>query len=141
MDIDPELDRLLAPTATNAERVRGLLMVGIAPAVIAFATRSSASSLRNWSIGDTQPRHEAAIILDDLRITTRTLLEALEPERVVQWFTSRDPDRFGGMRPFEMIAIDPMEVLAAAHATVLATEARAPKLALVGCGAGDEDDS
>lgn len=119
MDFKEKLKRLLSKTATNPERVRGLLELGLAPAVLAMATSSSASTLRNWSTGSTQPRAEAAIVLDDLRLTARTLLDGLEPERVALWFTSRDPDYFDGMRPIEMISHDPMTVLAAAHETLL----------------------
>jgi hypothetical protein len=120
MDIDPKIDASLAPTATTQERIRGLMAVGFSQALLASATKSSVSTVRNWAAGATQPRLEAGVILDDLRVTTRTLLGGLEPARVVQWFTSRDADRFDGVRPIEMIALDPMEVLAAAHGEVIA---------------------
>lgn len=110
-----ELEELLGPTATAAERVRGLLAIGLTPAVIGIATRSSASTIRNWSIGATQPRSDAMIALDDLRTVAKALLELVGPERAALWLTSRDPARFGGLRPVEMIPLDPMEVLAAAH--------------------------
>jgi hypothetical protein len=120
MDTDTELHELLAPTATNMERVRGLLALGLPASAVAAATRSSPSTLRNWSVGETKPREEASIILDDLRTTAKVLLDAgLEPERVVRWLLSRDPGRFGGMRPIDMITYDPMDVVAAAHESVL----------------------
>jgi hypothetical protein len=128
-----DLVRLLATTSTNAERVRGLLEL-LTPKMIARATGcSSPSTLRNWSMGQTQPREDAAIAIDDLRIAALTLLEAgLEPERVGRWFASLHPDRFDGLRPFEMIAIDPMEVLAAAQSEAIRAKAlRQPPLALV----------
>jgi hypothetical protein len=119
LDTDAKLKRLLSPLATNAERVRGLLLLGLAPATIALATRSSVSTVRNWTAGDTQPRMDAEVVLDDLRMTARMLLDGYEPERVARWLTSRDPDRFDGSRPVDMIRLDPMDVLAAAQAALL----------------------
>lgn len=119
MDLDPELGCLLGPTATVTERVEGLVMMGVPLATIAQATRSSVSTLRNWTSGQTQPRPDAAIALDDLRMIARALLEGLEPERAAAWLSSRDPERFEGARPFEIIPIDPMDVLAAASEAVI----------------------
>lgn len=117
---DPDFERLLATTATSSERVRGLLALGITTATLADITRCSESATRNWKSGQAEPRADAAMVIDDLRITALVLLRAgLEPERAANWLTSRDPDHFGAMRPIEMIRIDPMEVLAAAHETVL----------------------
>lgn len=139
-----ELLLLLGNTATNAERVRGLLMLGLPPRELTRATGcQSPSTLRNWASGQTQPRDHAAIVIDDLRITVRTLLGAgLEPERVVRWLLSRDTDHFQGMRPIDMIAVDPMDVLAAAQGERLdeeerTTRSRQPELALI--GHGDDD--
>jgi hypothetical protein len=123
VDIDPELERLLAPTATTAERVKGLVKMGIPLTTISETTRSSLSTLRNWIAGNTQPRQEAAFILDDFRMIASALLEGLEAKRAAQWLSSRDPNRFDGIRPVEMIAIDPMDVLAAAGDAVLAVHA------------------
>jgi len=130
-----ELIRLLAPTSTNAERVRALLRLQLTPRMLAHATGChSLSTLRNWSTGQTQPREDAALALDDLRLVALTLLQGgLEPERVGRWFASRDPGRFDGMRPFERFAVAPMEVLAAAQGDALRARAeRQPSLALVG---------
>jgi hypothetical protein len=121
MGDETELDRLLLPTATNSERLAGLLALGLGCQVIAATTRSSTSTLRNWKTGQTEPRSDATIILDDLRMIAKTLIDGgLEPERAARWLTSRDPDRFDGARPIEIVPIDPMEVLAAAHAITLA---------------------
>ncbi len=138
MSTDDLIGRL-TPTSTNAERVQALLELPVTPKMLAHATGcQSLSTLRNWSTGQTQPREDAALALDDMRMAALTLLQAdIEPRRVGRWFASRDPERFGGMRPFEMIAIAPMDVLAAAQGEALrARAARQPMLALVG-----EDDS
>jgi DNA-binding transcriptional regulator YiaG len=116
MEAEADVEEMLAPTATTSERVRGLLALPLSPAVIATATNSSPSTIRNWSIGQTEPRPDAAIALDDLRMVAKALLKHLEPERAARWLTSRDPNRLDGMRPVEMIRIDPMAVLAAANA-------------------------
>lgn len=115
-----ELLRLLGPTATTAERVNGLLGLGLHPADIGTALGgTTASTLRNWIAGDTEPRADAAISLDDLRATARALLEAgLEPQRVVSWLISRDP-RFEGQRPIDILATTPTRVLSAAFEQVL----------------------
>ncbi len=119
---DEELEQNLAPTATNSERVQALLAIGLAPSAVATAARSSVASVRNWSTGAATPRPDADIVLDDLRSTAKTLLDGgLEPERIARWLMSRDPNRFGGMRPIERIPIDPIEVLAEAHGVALAS--------------------
>jgi len=133
-----ELMQLLATTSTNAERVRGLLEL-LTPRMLARATgATSPSTLRNWSTGHTQPREHAAIVIDDLRITACMLLGAgLEPERVARWFASRHAGRFDGLRPFEAITADPMDVLAAAVGEADRSRAkRDAPLVLVG-GAAD----
>jgi hypothetical protein len=134
MNID-ELMQNLAPTSTNPERVRALLRLDLTPKMLAHATGcQSLSTLRNWSTGQTQPREDAALALDDLRLVALTLLQAgLAPERVGRWFASRDPERFGGMRPFERFVVAPMEVLSAAQGDALRTRAeQQPPLVLVG---------
>jgi len=140
---EKELERLLAPTSTSAERVRGLLEL-VSPKALADMTHSSASTVRNWSVSDTEPRPAAAVVLDDLRMVALTLLGGLEPPRVASWLVSRDPSRFEGTRPLEMVGLDPMAVLAAAHETLLTVaEAREVEereertLELVPAGADD----
>ena len=112
-----DLGERLATTATTSERVRALLAIGLSPAFLATATGTSPSTIRNWSNGSTQPRPEAKLALDDIRAVSATLLDAgLEPERVAEWLTSRDAQRFDGLRPIEMVVRDPIAVLVAAQA-------------------------
>lgn len=116
---DEELDAALSTTTTQAERTRGLLEL-LPREALARATRSSTSTLRNWAVGQTQPRPDAAIILDDLRHTAHILLRGgIDRERVTSWFMSRDTERFEGMRPIEMVPIDPMDVVAGAKGLLL----------------------
>lgn len=112
-----ELDHLLAPTATISERVKGLLGLGLPAAEIAKAVGvGSTSTLRNWATGDTEPRADAVIALDDLRVTATVLLDGgLEPERAVSWLLSRDPKHLENERPIDIVRTAPMKVLAAAH--------------------------
>lgn len=113
----------LATTATTSERVQALLAIGLSPAFLATATNTSPSTIRNWSNGGTQPRPEARLALDDIRAVAATLLHAgVEPERVAEWLTSRDPERLEGLRPIEMVVRDPLSVLVAAR-RVAATRA------------------
>jgi hypothetical protein len=116
----PKLLELLSPTATTAERVNGLLGLGLHPADIGTAVGGATpSTLRNWIAGATEPRADAAISLDDLRATARALLEGgLEPQRVVSWLISRD-GRFEGQRPIDILARRPTLVLSVAFERVL----------------------
>lgn len=117
------LDRLLLPTATVAERSRGLLSL-LPPHVFADAVGVKASSLRNWASGQSRPRPHAAVLLDDLRAAAKVLVDGgLDAGRVSAWLTSRDPAFWDGMRPVEAIRFDPMDVLAAAHGVVLDEQA------------------
>lgn len=110
---------LLSPTATVAERTRGLLKL-LPPAVLADAVGVKVSSLRNWTVDQSRPRFDAAIALDDLRATAKVLLDGgLEEARVTAWLTSRDPDVWEGQRPVELIRVDPLDVLQAAQGLVL----------------------
>jgi hypothetical protein len=117
-----ELSKLLAPTSTTSERTRGLLVL-LHPTILADAVGVKVTSLRNWSSGQSQPRSDAAIALDDLRATAQVLIDAdVDANRAAAWLTSRDPSTWEGMRPVEKIRIDPMDVLAAAHGVVLDLE-------------------
>jgi len=85
---------------------------------IARAVGVTVSAVRNWSTGQAEPRTDAAITLDDLRATTKALLDGgMEPERVARWLISRDPK--SRQRPLDAIASRPTEVLAAAFDEVL----------------------
>lgn len=130
---------LLSATATNAERVRGLMQMGLSQRTLARATGcQSPSTLRNWGAGHNEPREDAAITLDDIRITAVTLLKAgMEPERVARWFMSRDDDRFDNARPIDRVREDPMGVLLAAKQDAMElTLERQPELVAVGAQAG-----
>ena len=117
--MDEDFDeRLLARTSTHGERVRGLLAMGIHAEELASATNAAVSTLRNWSAGQSEPRLAAAVVLDNLRTTATVLLKEFEPARAARWMTSRDPERFDGLRPLDYIAVDPLDVLAAAHGDV-----------------------
>lgn len=115
-----QLLAFLAPTATTSERVRGLLGLGLHPADVGTALGgTSTSTLRNWIAGETEPRADAAISLDDLRAAARALLEGgLEPERVVSWLISRD-GRFGGQRPIDVLPTNPTRVLSSVFESLL----------------------
>jgi hypothetical protein len=107
---------LFAPTASHQERVAGLLELGLPPAAVAEAVGTSSSTLRNWRTGRSQPRHEASIVLDDLRATAVALLDSgLSRDEAGAWLMSRDRS-IGGRRPIETAAQDPIKVLEAATA-------------------------
>jgi hypothetical protein len=111
--------RLLGPTATTAERVRGLLGAGLSAADVAATSGVSVSALRNWGSGDAQPRNDSAIALDDLRaVVTILLTGGLPAARATGWLTSRN-DRFGDDRPIDLLRVNPTAVLSAAHGVVL----------------------
>jgi hypothetical protein len=116
-----ELDRLLHTTATTRERVRGLLAVGLHTSDIADAAGVSESAVRNWSSGQTEPRPHPEVILDDLRAAARVLIAGgIDPARAVRWLKSRNREPLHDQRPLDVLPVDPMRVLAAAHEEVLA---------------------
>lgn len=114
-----DLQRLLAPTSTTDERVRGLLRVGVPASEIAKGASVSVSALRNWASGQAEPRTDPAIFLDDLRELVKVLLDGDVPTiRAVQWLTSRN-EAFEHHRPIDLLRERPIEVLSAAHGVVL----------------------
>lgn len=114
-----ELGRLLSPTSTTAERVRGLLGAGLSATDVAATSGVSVSALRNWGSSDAQPRNDAAIALDDLRAVVKVLLAGgLPPARATGWLTSRN-EGFGDERPIDQLRVEPTVVLSAAHGVVL----------------------
>ena len=116
----PTLTDLLGIVASPSDRVRGLLLLGLSPATVAATTRSSTSTIRNWTTGATRPRGDAEQIIDDLRAVALALVDAdIEPAVAARWLTSRNPKRFDGMRPVELVPSDPLDVLAAAQEFVL----------------------
>src|SRR4051794_32834992 len=116
-----DLEELLRTTANYVERVRGLLELGLTPGIIAKVTGATSSTVRNWSLGQNQPRADAAEALDDLRMIARELLDRLDPDRVAHWLLSRDPAQFDGSRPIDLVAQDAMAVLEAARRLPLKT--------------------
>lgn len=105
----------LAPTSTTRERVEGILAIGMPAADLAELTETTESSVRHWLGGKTEPRPEAAMALDYTRAVVKALLDAeMEPERVLPWLMSLDPERFGEDRPFDVLKTAPMRVLTAA---------------------------
>jgi hypothetical protein len=117
-----ELQRLLAPTSTTRERVRGVLLVGVPASEIAKGAEVSVSALRNWAAGQTEPRTEAAIFLDDLREVVKVLLDGgIPPVRTLRWLTSRN-EELEHERPIDLLRERPIEVISAAHGVVLDDE-------------------
>jgi hypothetical protein len=115
------LEEWLKPTATTSERVRALLAIGLQPADLSRSTGLTVSAVRNWSMGQAEPRPDAAITLDDLRAVAKILLDGeMEPQRVAYWVRGWNP-RIDG-RPLDVVAEKPMEVRAAAHGEVLDRE-------------------
>jgi hypothetical protein len=116
----PQVQLLLAPTATTGERIEGLLGLGLHPDDISTALGgTSPSTMRNWIAGTTEARSNAALALDDLRATAKALLDAgLEPKRVANWLISRN-ERFDGQRPIDVLPANPTAVLSAAFERIL----------------------
>ena len=109
----------LSQTATTSERVHGLLALGLPAAHVAEALGVTVSALRNWSSGQSLPRPDAAIALDDLRYVAWLLLVdgGMECERVARWLTSRDAK--SQHRPLDLIRTRPTDVLTAAYALTM----------------------
>ena len=107
----------LAPTATTRERIEALLAAGLPPARLREALGGvSEATIRNWMSQDASvPREPATRALDDLRAAMVALRQVgMDNERAVAWLTSRNLDGWlAGARPIEVIASDPLAVLAA----------------------------
>lgn len=120
MTTDTELEKLLGPAATTAERLLGLSMVGIPISTVATLTQAKPSTVRNWSSGKAEPRQPMALLVDDVRAVASVLLRGgLPANRIGAWFRSRDQDFLDGLRPVETVVTDPMRVLSAAHGLLL----------------------
>jgi hypothetical protein len=110
-----ELQRLLAPTSTTKERVEGILSIGMPASDLAELTDTTESSVRHWLSGNTEPRPEPAVALDYTRAVVKALVDAeMEPERILRWLMSIDPEHFDSERPFDVLKAAPMRVLTAA---------------------------
>lgn len=119
-----ELARLLAPTATNAERVKGILALGMPVNDLAELCKTTESGVRHWLGGETEPRPEATVALDYVRAVLKALLDGgMEPQRALRWLMSLDPKHFGAERPFDVLQTTPMRVLTAALEMGLDAEA------------------
>jgi hypothetical protein len=109
------LQRFLLPTSTTRERVEGILAIGMSATELAELTETTESSVRHWLGGNTEPRPEAAMALDYTRAVIKTLLDSgMEPERILRWLMSLDPEHFDTDRPFDILKVAPMRVLTAA---------------------------
>lgn len=108
----------LRPISTLDERIRVLAFV-LDTQSIALATGVSATSVRKWMDG-TEPRRDAARVIDDLRQVVLVLLESgFEPARIKSWLLSRDSNSLDGERPLECVSIMPGKVLRAANSAVI----------------------
>jgi hypothetical protein len=106
----------LSPISTTQERIAALLEIGLPAVELRTAIGGvSEATIRNWSEHATVPRNGAIRALDDLRTCVVALHEAgLEGERAVGWLTSRNLGKWlRGERPIDMLAVDPLLVLAA----------------------------
>jgi predicted transcriptional regulator len=105
--------------------VKGILGIGMSASELADLSGTTESSVRHWLGGETEPRPDAAVALDYVRAVVKALLDAgMEPERILRWLMSLDPEHFGTERPFDVLKVAPMKVFTAALEVAL--EAGAP---------------
>lgn len=118
-------ERGLAATASTADRIKAILAL-LEVEELAAALDVTAATIRNWLSGQAAPRRPALRTLDDLRRTTVLLGEAgLEGEDCAQWLRSRQGGALENDRPLDVIAADPLRVLAAATGVVLRAQEEA----------------
>lgn len=110
----------LSDTAAHQARIVALLALGLTVDELADAFEVAVSTVRNWQDGKGDPRAKAKRLVDDLRLAAVILSEAgLEGPEVGQWLRSRNRDALENQRPLELIASDPLRVLAACEAFLL----------------------
>lgn len=101
---ESEIKDGLRPTASTVVRTNAILAAGIEPGVLAVATDSSVSTVRNWKAGIVEPRMEAAEALDQLRYAMRTMVEGgLDPNAAAQFLKSISGDIQPPARPIELV--------------------------------------
>ncbi len=110
----------LAPTASTAMRIKGLLAAGLTIPEIARVVRASPPAVREWQQG-AQPRAAARQRLDDLRRVILILALAGHGGGASgEWLRSRLLPR--NRRPLDVIEKNPLEVLAAAEEVLQTAE-------------------
>ena len=91
-----ELKNMLDPVSSTSDRVRALIaLVGAAELAAATSFGEGGdikeSTIRNWANGQAEPRRNAAITIDDLRMAAKLLLDAEKtPDETRKWLLSRN---------------------------------------------------
>jgi hypothetical protein len=117
MTVAPAAERKLGSFSTTAERVEALIEILDGP-LVARAAHVTSTAVRNWMEG-AEPRTDAAMTLDDLRLVVAVLLDGgFEPERIKSWLLSRNVDWLEAKRPIDEISQTPGLVHAAANDAV-----------------------
>lgn len=110
----------LLETASHAARINALLGLGLTAEELATTYSVAVSTVRNWQEDVAVPRHRARLLTDDLRLTAVILDEAgLRDGEIAQWLRSRNRAYLANERPLDLIAGEPLRVLAAAEAEIV----------------------
>jgi hypothetical protein len=116
--------------SSTSERLRALMDMGMTPLQLRSVLNDcSDATLRNWLDGATTPRDHALVLLDDLRAVVVALGHAgIRGHSATKWLFSRNFGRWiGGQRPIEMLADQPLRLLAAVQDLVYPSEVAAPE--------------
>jgi|SRR6478609_6123603 len=115
----------LDPITSTPARVEGLLAAGLEMEELALALDVTPTTIRNWLRGAATPRRGAVRTIDDLRQVAVILIEGgMDGVEMAQWLRSRQGRAMDDERPLDLIAQDPIRVLAAAHGSALEREER-----------------
>lgn len=118
--------RSLGATASTADRIEAILEL-LSVEELAAALDVTASTIRNWMGGQATPRRPALRTLDDLRRTILLLVDAgIQGEDCAQWLRSRQGGALENDRPVDVVATDPLRVLAAAAGMVIKAQESEP---------------
>jgi hypothetical protein len=116
--------------SSTSDRLRALMEMGLTTMQLrSVLSNCSDATLRNWLDGTTTPRDHALVLLDDLRAVVVALGHAgIRGPSATKWLFSRNFSRWiGGRRPIEMLAEQPLRLLAAVQDLVYPSEDVAPE--------------
>jgi hypothetical protein len=101
----------LKPAATTPERTKALIAAGVPSWAIAAATGSSTGTVRNWQLGETEPRPQAALLLDYLRASMSILIQGGFPPNRAALILQSVEENPPYERPIEIIGERPERVI------------------------------
>jgi Protein of unknown function (DUF2384) len=121
--LEPAIQQELAVHQVISRVLRALqASIGLPERDIARLTRTQPRTVRRWLDGSVEPRFDSAERIDELRAIVVVLGEMLDPDGIVAWLRSRNPN-LNFRRPLDVLGDgqDFEAVLGAAQALTAGT--------------------